>query len=160
MSQQEMDEWNASIDRDEAAGLVRNEQASKSLLNILKMPEDEAISSKRLTGFRVTDEHTLRIAKRDDDAFEYDPAKRLGPQAEHRKSARTTAIKTQIKRKPLETFHTWQRRIVEKVELNLERQRHALKGIPGTPLPASPVPECPRTNFLDKTHESLPSDVE
>ena len=117
-------------------------------------------SSKRLTGFRVTDEHTLRIAKRDDDAFEYDPAKRLGPQAERRKTVRTKAIKTNIKRKPLETFQTWQRRIVEKVELNLERQTHALNGIPGTPLPASLVLKCPRTSFLHKTLEPLPSDAE
>ena len=43
MTDQEIDEWNASVERNEEKAAARKEAFAKSLLGKLKMPEDQRI---------------------------------------------------------------------------------------------------------------------
>ena len=77
MTNQQIDEWNAELERLEANAKTKEELVSKSLLSKLKMPEDEIMMQRKFggCGFRTVCK-TLKSWKDKDDAFEYNPRKR------------------------------------------------------------------------------------
>ena len=77
ITNQQIDEWNAELERLEANAKIKEELASKSLLSKLKMPEDEIMMQKKVGGCGFwTICKTLKSWKDKDDAFEYNPRKR------------------------------------------------------------------------------------
>ena len=81
VTDQQIDEWNDELARLEAIANTKEEQASNSLLNKLKMPEDVIMMEKKLGGCSFwTKCKRLKSWKDKDDAFEYDPQKRKRPE--------------------------------------------------------------------------------
>lgn len=156
MSDKEIQDWNESIDKNEATALANAKAEGASLLSKLKMPEDIAIRSKRLTGMRVTDEFLLREARARNDSFEYDPDRRLAKAIEQRdvqrkKMADEERQRTRIrlmnksttKRRNGEKAMTLQRRIDDRALLRRLRLGLDMVEVPDTPPPPSPPLRVP-----------------
>ena len=76
MSDGEIESYNNDIAKNEALAAAREENDATAPLRSLKMPEDERIKAKRLTGMRLTDECLLKRARSNHESFEYDPETR------------------------------------------------------------------------------------
>ena len=156
MTDKEIQDWNESTDKNEAIALADAKAESASLLSKLKMPEDVAIRSNKLTGLRVTDEFLLGEARARSDNFEYDPDRRLAAAIEQRdaqrkkeaddqrKRGRIRVMKTSTtKRRNDEKAVTLQMRIDDRALLRRQRLGLDMVEVPGTPLPQSPPLRVP-----------------
>ena len=76
MTDQQIDEWNAELERLHRLRDAREEEEANRLLNKLKMHEDEIIRGKRLTGLRLIDRAIMKEARLADERFIHDPVKR------------------------------------------------------------------------------------
>ena len=131
ISDQEIEEWNESMDRQEARAAVRMQVTAdmmdKSLLRKLKMPEDEVVQA-----HNAFSQRTLKNFKAEATRFKDNPAERVALDAERMGNARCVVL-PQPKRRREETLGNWERRCDEVQEQEDRVNSLALSRVPGTP---------------------------
>ena len=116
MTDQEVNEWNAQIDRSEAIFEAISKERAGGLLARLVMPEDKKVA-------RKYKHQPVRLAARHlaDQRFEHDPEERARKLEITNRDLRSKAKKyrtlnVHVKRRPGERFQTWQARVDAKKE--------------------------------------------